>query len=230
MSEILCWEGLDPAAAEVEDARRLYEATQPADERIPWEWIVGGVARRVSWRPGVWSPHLLLASGGGGIAGFCCGMSHPGWGGYLSYIGTHEGHRGRGIASRLIELLVRVLRVDAAGTGEDLPFVVWESRPPRDGEDAAAWVARLRLFAKAGAMWMRGVTFQAERYDGGAGAVPLQLFVLPVGSSAIDPAEVVRGLARLVYRMEEGHPFLLASTPGPGVELVPAGEAEGFRG
>jgi ribosomal protein S18 acetylase RimI-like enzyme len=221
MSDILCWEALDLSAPEVERARLLYELTQPADERIPWAWIAGGVSRRLSWRPPAWSPHLLVASVDGEVAGFCCGMLHPGWGGYLSYIGTSPAYRGRGVASRLIELLVRVLRVDAAGTGDDVPFVVWESRPTRP----EAWAARLRLFAKAGAMWLRGVTFYAERYDGGEGPVKLQLFVRPVASSSIDAAAVVRGLATRVYRMEEDHPFLLASLPGPDAELVPATDA-----
>jgi len=218
MADVVCWEALDLSAPEVEAARLLYERTQPAEERIPWAWIADGVARRAAWRPGTWSPHLLVASSGGEVTGFACGMLHPGWGGYLSYIGTAPAHRGKGVASALIELLVRVLRVDSAGTGEDVPFVVWESRVTAD---EAAWRARMRLFARAGAMWLRGVTFHAERYDGGEGAVTLRLFVLPVATREIDPAGVVRGLATLVYRMGEDHPFLLASLPGADAALVP---------
>lgn len=234
MSEIICWEAIDADAPEVQQARRLYELTQAPDERIPWEWIERGVRRRAKWRPGKWSPHLLLAGPeGGDVVGFCCGMSLPNYGGYLSYLGTDPGQRGKGVAGRLIELLVSQVRADAAGAGEEVPFVVWESRAPKEGDsDAVAmWRARLRLFAKAGAMWLRGVTFHAERYDGGEGAVLLQLFVRPVARrpEEVDLVGVVRGLAENVYRLEGDHPFVAASLPGGDAALVPPGEAEGLR-
>jgi hypothetical protein len=61
MNELMCWEALDAAHPTLAQARRLYEATQPLDEQIPWEWISGAVGRRKDWRPGRWATHLHLA-------------------------------------------------------------------------------------------------------------------------------------------------------------------------
>src|SRR5262245_60896848 len=132
-AEVICWEVAGPAAADLARARRLYEATQPADERIPWEWVERAVTRRWAWRPGRWSPRLFLAGrrGPGRAAlGFVYGLHLPDYGGYMSYVGVLPAQRGRGVAARLVEALTCAFRLDAACEGPPLPFVVWESRAP----------------------------------------------------------------------------------------------------
>jgi hypothetical protein len=72
------------------------------------------------------------------------------------------------------------------------------------------WRARLRLFARAGAWWVGGLTFYAPNFARRGGpAVPLQLFLIPVDRPAerFDAErlrEVAAGLLREVYRREEG--------------------------
>src|SRR4051812_16807026 len=111
-SEFICWEALDPEDPALDRARHLYETTQDDDERIPWEWIAGAVAERARWRPGRWAPHLLLAAPRAGRrvpVGFAYGIHLPGYGGYLTYLGVEPGQRSKGVATRLIRLMVQVL-------------------------------------------------------------------------------------------------------------------------
>src|SRR5215475_998329 len=127
-TDLICWEALDPTDESMARARQLYEATQPADERIPWEWISGAVGRRRQWRPGRWATHLLLAAPRGQgkqVEGFANALHLPGYGGYLTYVGVDPSSRGRGVGTRLVELAVKVLQVDSWCEGNELPFVVW---------------------------------------------------------------------------------------------------------
>ena len=221
MSEraVVCWELLGAESQAVEQARRLYEETQAPAERIPWRWIEGAVADRPQWRPGHWSAHLLGAAlqnangAVGPLAGFAYGIHVPGYGGYATYLGVAPRHRRHGIGTRLLRLLTRVLQVDAECEGADLPFVMWESHRPEASapeEEWELWRARLRLFARAGAWWVGGLTFYAPNFARRGGPpVPLQLFLIPVGRPAerFDTArlrEVAAGLLRDVYRREEG--------------------------
>jgi len=246
---IVCWEALDPGDAKLIQAQRLYEATIEPAERIPWEWIREGVARRRSWRPGTRSPHLLLAADTHDkVAGFLYGMHVPGYGGYCCYLGVDPSLRRHGIGTRLMRLLPQVLRVDASCGAEALPFVVWESRAPKGEqptsvrrwhEAGSLWQARLRLFDKLGAWWMAGLTFWAPNFsDGTERAVPLELFLLPVDepAEAFDASrlrEVTLGLYRGVYRRHEGDALLektLGSARQPSLQPVsavadPAGDA-----
>jgi GNAT superfamily N-acetyltransferase len=216
---MVCWELLGPAAAALEQARQLYEATQAAEERIPWVWIREAVATRPSWRPGRWSPHLLVAAPRlkqrslGQVDGFAYGIHVPSYGGYASYLGVDPKWRGRGTGTRLLRLLVRVLQVDACCEGVRLPFLVWESHRPDAGAPAAErdlWRARLRLFEKVGAWWVAGLTFWTPNFARRQGPpVPLQLFLVPVDTprEAFDAAalrEVAAGLLREVYGRTEG--------------------------
>jgi GNAT superfamily N-acetyltransferase len=231
--QILCWEALDPDDPILPQAQRLYEATIEPSERIPWEWIREGVARRRRWRSGDRSPHLLLAAQThASVAGFLYGMHVPGYGGYCCYLGVDQSQRRQGIGMRLMRLLPHVLRVDASCAAEALPFVVWESRAP----DAAAgdgthWQARLRLFEKLGAWWISGLTFWAPNFgQSSERAVPLQLFLLPVDqpAEAYDAdrlRDVAAGLYRGVYRRQEGDALFektLASARQPALQTVAA--------
>jgi GNAT superfamily N-acetyltransferase len=240
-AEMVCWELLDPAAPALEQARQLYEATQAAAERIPWEWIREAVVSRPRWRPGQWGPHLLVAAprlkqrAVGGVAGFAYGIHVPGYGGYASYLGVDPRSRGRGIGTRLLRLLVRVLQVDACGSGEPLPFMVWESHRPDAGapaEEWDMWRARLRLFEKVGGCWVAGLTLWTPNFERRHGpAVPLQLFLVPVETprTAFDAAalrEVAGGLLRDVYGRGEGGPlFERTLPPDCRPELRPVAEA-----
>jgi GNAT superfamily N-acetyltransferase len=198
----------------------------PPEERIPWRWIKHKVADRRSrcLDEGNW--HLFLAglrrrSGPARpVVGLTYGAHLAGFGGYLSYIAVSEEHRGRGIGFRLLELLIQVLKVDAACIGNTIPFVVWESRPP--GADAppqeeARWRTRLRLFSHVGAYQVNGLTFLAPNFSGRDEVpVPLQLFLVPVGlpAAAFDArrlCEVAAGLHRDVYGVGDNH-FLVRQT------------------
>lgn len=244
MSSVLTWEALDPESPDVDRARELFEATQPLDERIPWEWIVRSVKRRPEWRPGRWSPHLLVAALREGkkigtVTGFATGMYFPGFGGYMSYIGVDRIRRGQGVGTRLIQLLGHVLAADASGTGEELPFIVWESRPPvaNDENGGAAWRSRLRLFERVGAKWIGGVSFHAVSYTSDNDTpIPLQLFVLPGPGKSDELAsqealiQIITGLGQEVYQLKRTHPFMLQTLPtGVKLELRPVGEAMELR-
>jgi GNAT superfamily N-acetyltransferase len=242
MTDLTCWETLDPTDASMGRARQLYEATQPIDERIPWEWITGAVGRRKRWRPGRWATHLLLAAPRaegkgepGEPVGFANALHLPGYGGYLTYVGVDPAARGRGVGARLVELAVRVLQVDACCEGGELPFVVWESRPPMPGEDRSAWAAKLGLWRRAGALWIDGLTMHAVNYMNEQGPpLRLALFLRPVGRRAEDfDAEALRqvaaGLLTEVYDREPGDEYFAQTLP-PGCEprLRPPGEAMGL--
>lgn len=212
-ADLVCWEALDPDCPSVAQARALYEATQPPDERIPWHWIARSLARRKSWRPGRWAAHLFLAaarSAPATVTGFANALHLPGFGGYLTYVGVDPSQRARGTGSRLVELAVRALRVDSWCEGVELPFVVWESRPPGPGGDRAAWAARLGLWRRAGALWVSGLTLHAVNYERpDAPPLRLALFLRPAARPAADfDADALRavaaGLLRMVYECDEG--------------------------
>ena len=238
--EIVCWELLDPEDATLAEARRLYETTLDPAERIPWAWIAGAVASRRRWRPGEWSPHLLLAaprSGRGASArpvGFAYGAHVPGYGGYACYLGVDAEHRGRGAGTRLLRLLIKVFQVDATCEGTPLPFVVWESHRPEADAPVQAWDlwrARVRLFARVGACWISGLTFLAPDFRRRSGPpVPLQLFLIPVETppEEFDAAalrKVSAGLYRRVYGRRPGDPLFDASLSSTRLQLRPVEEA-----
>lgn len=226
-----CWEALDVEDPILDQAKRLYELTQAADERIPWEWIARSVANRKKWRPGRWSPHLLLSAPADDpdrLTGFAVGAHVPGLGGYVSYLGVDPAARGAGIAGRLFEQLFRLFRVDAGTEGLPLPLVVWESRRP--GPDAAEsqkrnWNARIRSFAKTGAYWLAGATLLTPNYaaldeDEEAEPIPLEVFLVPIDESAdsFTPArlrEVIRSMYRGIYRLDpDTDPLALRTLAG----------------
>jgi GNAT superfamily N-acetyltransferase len=241
--EIGCWEALDPEATDIEQARQLYDATQPAAERIPWRWIAGAVAGRAAWRPGRWAAHLLLAGRRlgpgrtGPVVGFAYGIHLPDYGGYATYLGVDPGQRRQGVGSRLLGLLTHVLQVDAGCEGVPLPFVLWESRRPEPGAPPAErelWQARLHLFARAGAWWVSGLTlYSPDFHRRGGPPVPLQLFLVPVAmpAEAFDADALRRaaaGLLQEVYGRDQGDPLFDRTLPPGGRPcLRPALEADG---
>ena len=99
-SDVICWEALNPQDKALRETRRLYRASLPAEERIPWRWIKRQVAGRVRWRYGEWQPHLLLARlhrrppTGSPVVGFTYGAHVPGFGGYMGYIAVSQEQRG----------------------------------------------------------------------------------------------------------------------------------------
>jgi GNAT superfamily N-acetyltransferase len=221
-SAVVCWEALDPGDPSLEQARHLYESTLGAAQRIPWRWIADAVSARTAWRPGGWSPHLLLAArrrkqrAPGTVVGFAYGAHVAEYGGYACYLGVDPEQRRRGVGTHLLRLLIEVFQVDAACEGTALPFVFWESRLPPDNapeEQWELWRARLRLFERVGAWWVAGLTFMAPSFArAGEQAVPLQLFLVPVDTApdkfdADRLRQVAAGLMRRVYGRDEGDPL-----------------------
>ena len=235
---IVCWEPSDVSDPVLTAAEKLYEQTLDPDERIPWAWIARGVGDRRSPRPGGWVKHLVLAAPAdktddpGWLAGFAYGAFLPGYGGYLCYLGVAETARKKGVGTRLFEAFTKVLAADAALLGEPLPFVVWESyRPTPDDPPGLRklWEARVKLFDRAGGLWVDGVEFLSPDFaDADAPPVPLQLFVKPCDepAAAFTPErlkEVVGGLLQRVYKEEPGGELYDGTLP-PGVrpKLRPA--------
>ncbi len=235
---VICWELLDPDDPALAEARRLYATTLEPAERIPWEWIAQAVVERPRWRPGEWSPHLLVAAERSRTLkpmGFAYGAHVPGYGGYACYLGIDPAHRGSGTATRLLQLLIKLFAVDAACEGSPLPFVVWESHRPAaiTAEAWGLWRARVRLFARVGAWWVSGLTFLAPDFQHRGGSpVPLQLFVIPVETpaEAFDAAalrKVAAGLYQRVYRRRPGDPLFDQTLATTHPQLRPAEEALG---
>jgi GNAT superfamily N-acetyltransferase len=244
-SNLICWEALDPDAPCVEQARLLYESTLHIDERIPWKWITGAVARRPSWRPGRWGTHLILAgphakkNAPDRVLGFANALHIPNYGGYLTYVGVDPAARGQGVGTRLVEAAVRAMAFDASCEGSELPFVVWESRPPTPGDELSAreWRAKLGLWRRAGGFWVAGLTFHAVNYmRKDAPAVPLAMFLRPVATPAesFTPdalRDVAAGLLREVYDCDaEDDNYLRTLPPDCVPELRPVDEALGLVG
>jgi hypothetical protein len=224
---VVCWEVQGGDDALLDGVRRLYETTLDAEERIPWEWVVGAVADRRDWRPGRWSRHLLVAGPRRQRAparplGFAYGLHLPGYGGYACYLGVDPKERRRGMGGTLLRLLVEFLRLDALCEGASFPFVVWESRRPAanaPAESQESWKARLRLFARVGAWWISGLTFLTPNFQRRGGPpVALQLFLLPADTpaEAFDARalrEVAAGLLRNVYGRKPGDPLFEQTLP-----------------
>jgi len=225
--KLIVWEVLDPQDAVLSVAQRLYESTQLPEEAIPWKWIARTPAKRHTWRPGQWSPHLLLAAIQSDELidpplGFVHGAHVPDFGGYVCYIGVDPEARGRGVAARLFEQMFRVLAVDAGAEGVALPFVLWESHRPADDAPEAEhelWSARIRLFDKVGAYWIDGIQFQSPNYvDRSGPPVPLELFLVPqhLPASAFDAdrlREIIAALHAGVYGNGPGDALFEATLP-----------------
>jgi len=236
---VVCWEPTDAADPVVRAAGKLYEETLDADERIPWAWIERSVGDH-GRKPGGWVRHLILAADGrsddpAALLGYAYGAFLPGYGGYVCYVGVAEAARRRGVGQRLFGAMFAALAADAAAAGEELPFVVWESYRPGPDDPPAAhklWEARVRLFDRAGGLWVEGVDFLSPNFADPDGLpVPLQLFVKPVAvpAAAFDAdrlRRLVRGLLGKVYREQPGGP-LYEGTLRPGLKprLVPAAKA-----
>jgi GNAT superfamily N-acetyltransferase len=215
----------------VQAARQLYERTLDPVERIPWVWIERSALTPA--KPGGWRKHLILAAPAGretepdGLAGYAYGAFIPGYGGYLCYVGVSPEARRLGVGTRLFDAFFDAMRADAQAADESLPFVVWESHRPEDNE--SLWTARLRLFDRAGGLWLQGVDFLAPNFAEEDGEpVPLQLFVRPMDRTvqAFGEAKlrsVVHGLYERVYRIDEDDALYQNTlTPGCHLRLAPA--------
>ena len=261
-ARVYCWEAFDGSDPLVRAAERLYDRTQHPDERIPWGWIARSIKGRTQWRPGSPGRHLLLATSElrvesselkvedrepirselstlnsqlSTLVGFAYSSHLPGYGGYVSYLGVDEAHRGRGVGTRLFDQTYKVLAADAGAGDEPLPFVVWEShKPTEDAPDAdwKLWEARVKLFDKAGGLWVDGVELQTPNYAGEEGPpVPLQLFVRPIDKPAgsftpADVTAVAAGLLERIYRTKPGDRLYDATLSGARrPRLRPAREA-----
>jgi GNAT superfamily N-acetyltransferase len=213
-NHVAIWEPSDPGDPALPAARRLYEAALDPAERIPWEWVESAARRRREWRPGEWSPHLLLAGElGGAVVGFAYGAYVPDLGGYACYLAVEPGLRRHGLGTRLLRRLIEALRRDAAREGVPLPFVIWESREPGAAateRERELWRARVGLFARVGAWRVDGLTFFAPNFARRGGEpVPLSLFLVPQDRPAdsFDAAAlraVAAGLLEHVYRRPPG--------------------------
>ncbi len=237
---IFCLEAFDVDDPLVRAAERLYLTTQHPAERIPWGWIAKSLKGRAARRPNAAGSHLLTATpeehveSAEHLAGFAYGSYVPGYGGYLSYLGVAQAYRKRRVGTRLMAQMGKVLAADAGGVDEALPFVVWESkRPTPDAPEAdwRLWEARVRLFDRAGGLWLDGLELFTPNYGEDEGEpVVLQLFVKPVdraltGFTPDALREIVAGLLTRVYRMRPTDPLYLRTMAGSAPRLRPAAEA-----
>jgi hypothetical protein len=216
-SDVLYWEALAPRGKALRQARRLYKRLLMPEERIPWRWIRKGLGCEPTQQPDGRNCHLLLAGRGAPdtrrVVGMAYGAYLPSYGGYGAYLAVDERQRGRGIGTRLWQLLVKRFQLDAACAGLPLPFVVWESRPPAQNAVAAErsmWRSRLRIWARLGAWRIAGVKVLTPNFGDPAGPpVVEQLFLLPVDTPAVAfdsnaLRRVVSGLLRCVYHQAPG--------------------------
>ncbi|VTS01658.1 GNAT family N-acetyltransferase [Tuwongella immobilis] len=226
-SSFVSWESLDSKDPILNQVKALYESTQVPDERIPWAWIQRVGDRRAKWRPGQWSPHLLIAASrdaAGNIGdpiGFIHGAHVPGLGGYICYLGVAPEARRLGVSAYLFEQMSRVLQATAGAENAPLELIVWESHRPRPDasrEELDRWEARCRSFQRAGAFWIDGIVCHTPSFEEARGPVLLELFVLPQqlprqGFTADKLRSIASTLLTRVYHLEPEHPWFAASLP-----------------
>lgn len=241
---IFCNEAFEGNDLLLKAVERLYLATQHPEERIPWGWIARSLKGRAARRPGVAGSHLLTAvpeehaveGDPEELAGFAYGSFLPEYGGYLSYLGVDERFRKRGVGTRLMTQMVKVLHAEAGAMDEPLPFVVWESKRPSaeaPPADHRLWDARLKLFERVGGRWLEGLELFTPNYgdDQDGKPVVLQLFVRPVDRSleGFDRdflRSIATGLLERVYRLSADDPLLIRTMATTRrLRLRPAGDA-----
>lgn len=227
--DIVCREIDDPADPVLPSARALYESVLDESERIPWEWLARTPDRRRAWRPGERRGHLVIATPRAAedrAIGFGYGAFIPGYGGYVCYLGVDPRERGRGIGTKLFELLFRLIEDAARSSDIPLPFILWESHRP---DDPRLWAARVRLFDKVGGRWARGITLLTPNYmQEDAPPTSLQVFLRPwddpIDSFAGERLRAaIRGLYANVYRITPDDPLYETTLNGAvNPELVTA--------
>jgi GNAT superfamily N-acetyltransferase len=248
MAETVCREILETDDPVLPAARALYESTLDEAERIPWQWLASTPQRRIEWKPGRRRPHLVVATPTdepNRPVGFGYGAFLPGYGGYVCYLGVDPAARGRGTGTLLFRFLFQLIDSAARISAVPLPFVIWESHKP---DDPALWAARLRVFDKAGGLWIRGVEMLTPNYmRPEAGPVRLRLFLRPWAdpATAFDADRLraaVNGLYEEVYHIPPDDPLRRDTLDGmvnprlvPTVEAleslpVPRSPASGERG
>lgn len=223
----VCWEILSPTDPLIEQVRNLYQSTQKVEEQIPWEWIEGSLSQKAYWKPGRWSPHLMVTAdvtekSVGPVHGFITGGHIPDYGGYVSYLGVDSVARKRGLGTLLFESMFAAFRQDARNSNASLPFVVWESCKPALDDPASEWnlwAARMKLFERVGAYWIEGLDFLSPNFmEEEEEPITLQLFVKPVESAVTEfdsnrLRQIALGLQQKVYRLREDDPLVTGTLP-----------------
>lgn len=236
LPQIECHELTSPDSNILNSARRLYESTLHACERIPWESIERTIWTKATGSSACWNRHLLIAHDPASprdVLGYLVATFFPGYAGYVSYMGVDHRARGRGVGTMLYRSAIQHLGHDAELVDETLPCVVWESLPPDDVTERTNWNARTSLFQRVGAYWVEGIKLWTPDYDAGYGSVPYQLFVRPVSREAshFTPGrlrKLVHDHYRRIYRQHPGddhYDLTFAEHPQP--RLRPAQEAWG---
>lgn len=210
---------VDSSDALLPAVRRLYETSLSVREQIPWEWIRRSADGSRAWLPDKKRPHLTVAQPTTGEdipLGFTFGSFLPRFGGYICYVAVDPLARGLGVATELYQNFYGLMKGDARRNGLPLPFVIWESHPPKtdNPEEIGIWKARLRLFEKSGGYWLRGVKFHSPDYmNGDTNPLELYLFIAPqekkfewFNTQRLD--KIVRGLYRHVYHLDQREPIV----------------------
>ena len=227
--DVIFREVIDPSDPILPSARNLYETVLDEAERIPWEWLERTPERRRQWRPGQRRSHLVVATPRvveGQAIGFGYGAFIPNYGGYVCYLGVDPSMRSRGTGTKLFQFVFDLIADAARTSSMPLPFVIWESHPSQYRD---LWAARLRMFAKVGGLWARGLEMLTPNYmRPDSPPVALQIFVRPWDDS-LDSfhseriRQAVRGLYENIYHIPPDDP-LYETTMKTAVnpELVPA--------
>jgi GNAT superfamily N-acetyltransferase len=191
--EIFCERLLNPAHADIEQIRWIYEANFPPAERKPF----GDIVSRI--RAGAYiclvarpenAPDQIIA--------FALLMLLPDVAlAFLEYVAVQPDLQGRGVGSRLFHAVAAYIRERGLAQG-----VVWEVEPPLSAEPGEDRNRRLRFYEQLGAgIVSLSTVYAMPNYESGSGGAPLLLMRLPLEKQPgkTEVAAIIREIYEVAY-------------------------------